>query len=153
MRPIGPMKSFLNSCNHSSPAGNAELKAMLFAIGACVLFIGFLAAVQRVVPQNDRKVIKTHTFPPPPPLAVPDVRTPQSPLPPDANAKFRIVPSSFRGINFQTRSYGTYDFSSGKSRDLVLIDGKFREFRTSEQHWFDLNDVFYTDLTGDGRPE
>ena len=37
--------------------------------------------------------------------------------------------------------------------NLVLIDGQFREFSEIRQHWFDLNDVFYTDLTGDGSPE
>jgi hypothetical protein len=36
--------------------------------------------------------------------------------------------------------------------ELVLNNGRFRHSGASS-HWFDLNDVVYTDLTGDGNPE
>lgn len=84
-------------------------------------------------------------------MPAPPVATTEPP-PADQNWRFREVPANFRGINFKTRSYGTYEFPNGKSRDLVLIDGKFRDYGDSE-HWFDLDDVLYTDLTGDGSPE
>lgn len=69
------------------------------------------------------------------------------------NTKFRVVPSNFSGIDFRTRSYGSYQLSDGRNRELVLVDGQLREFGNSQQHWFDLKDVFYTDLTSDGSPE
>jgi hypothetical protein len=146
------MKNFLN-CSSSKPADPAELKAVLFAVGACVLFIGFLTVAHRAADRSERPVRRIHNYPPPPPaMPVPPLEVPEPPLPSDLNARFRNVPANFRGINFKTRSYGTYEFSNGTSRDLVLIDGKFRDFGDS-QNWFDLNDVLYTDLTGDGSPE
>lgn len=149
---VGFMKSFLNCSNSGKAADPAEVKAVLFAVGACVLFIGFLTAVHRSEPRRNRTVVKSQTYPPPSrAMPVPPVEV-TAPPPSDLNARFRVVPASFRGINFMTRSYGTYQFSDGTNRELVLIDGKFRDFGDA-QNWIDLNDVFYTDLTGDGRPE
>ena len=145
------MKCFINRFTPSGPADSGELKAILFALGACFLFIGFLTVAQRSAPRNTRGRI--YVSPPPPrEMPVPPLRVEPPPPPVDMYARFREVPPSFSGINFATRSYGTYQLSNGTNRDLVLIDGHFREFGDS-QHWFDLNDVLYTDLTGDGRPE
>ena len=69
------------------------------------------------------------------------------------NARFRVVPENFREINFMTRSYGTYEFSNGTNHELVLVDGKARDFENSREQLFDVNDILFTDLTGDGRPE
>lgn len=144
------MKCSTNFFKCSGPADPAEKKAILFAVLSCLLFIGFLSVVSRFAPR-DRRVTKIHVSPPPlpvkpatPPLVV------ERPL--DLNSKFRLVPENFKGIDFATRSYGSYRLSAGERRDLVLIDGQFREFG-DQQHWFDLDDVFYTDLTGDGNPE
>jgi len=149
------MKSFLNSCNSSKSADPAEVKAVVFAVGVCLLFIGFLSAIHRSEPRHNRTTVVTSYEAPPPERPVPPVTiTEPPPLPvPDLNARFRVVPWGFREINFMTRSYGTYEFSNGTNRDLVLVDGKARAFENSQQQWFDLNDVLFTDLTGDGRPE
>ena len=144
------MKCFTNSFSFSGPSDPAEVKAVLFALLACFLFIGFLTVAQRRTIPVERRVTKVRSYPPPPPVMPAPVMA--EPRPPDLNSRFRVVPSNFRGIDFATRSYGNYQFSSGTNRELVLVDGQFREFGNS-QNWFDLNDVFYTDLTGDGSPE
>lgn len=144
------MKCFTNSFKCSGLGDSAELKAVLFAMLACFLFIGFLTVVQRRSSRNEKRITRIRSYTPAPPLR--PVRVEEPPLPPDLNARFRVAPTNFRGINFATRSYGSYRLPNGTSRDLVLIDGQFREFGDS-QHSFDLNDVFYTDLTGDGSPE
>ena len=147
------MKCSMNSFTRGGSADPSEVKAILFALVPCLLFIGFLTAVYRLSPATP--VVKVHIAQPPrPAMPVPPVRETEPPPPPrvDMNARFRVVPASFRGINFATRSYGTYQSSDGSSHDLVLVDGHYREFIISNQ-LFDLNDVLYTDLTGDGRPE
>jgi len=149
------MKSFLNSCNSGKPADQAEVKAILFAAGACVLFIGFLTAFHRSEQRHNRPTVVTSYKAPPSEMPVPPVTITEPPPPPlpDMNARFRVVPAKFRGIDFRTRNYGRYEFSDGTSRDLVLVDGKARDFENSQEQLFDLVDVFYTDLTGDGSPE
>lgn len=146
------MKCFMNSFNPTGPADSGEVKAILFAALSCFLFIGSLTVFHRRTTGNERRVTRIRSYTPPvPALPPPPVRVTEPSLP-DLNARFRVVPSNFRGIDFATRSYGNYELSNGTTRDLVLVDGQFREFGDS-QHWFDLNDVFYTDLTGDGKPE
>ena len=144
------MKCSMNSFKSSGPADRAELKAVVFALASCFVFIGFLVGVHRSAARNVRPVTKIRISPPPPPAPPPAVRITERR--PDRNEAFRVVPSNFRGLDFESRSYGDYRSSNGTIRDLVLIDGQFREFGDSS-HWFDLNDVFYTDLTGDGIPE
>jgi hypothetical protein len=147
------MKCSMNGFTRSGSADSGEVKAILFALIPCLVFIGYLAFVFREVPRKDRRVFSVRDTTPPA-MPVPPVRVtePPPPPPPDMNSRFRVVPASFRGIDFATRSYGTYQSSDGTSHDLVLVDGHYREFGESQQ-WFDLNDVLYTDLTGDGRPE
>jgi hypothetical protein len=145
------MKCSINRFTPSRPADSGELKAILFALGACFLFIGFLTVAQRRAPRHTRGRVYV-SQPRPPALPAPEIQVEPPPPPVDMYARFREVPASFHGINFATRSYGNYQLSDGTNRNLVLIDGQFREFGDS-QHWFDLNDVVYTDLTGDGRPE
>ena len=143
------MKCAMNSFTNSGPADRAELKAVVFALASCFVFIGFLVAVHRSAARNHRRTTKILLSAPPPP-APPAPRVTERM--PDRNEAFRIVPSNFRGLDFATRSYGDYRFRNGTIRDLVLIDGQFRESGDTS-HSFELNDVFYTDLTGDGVPE
>jgi hypothetical protein len=140
------MKCSMNSFKCSGLVDRAELKAIVFALAPCVLFIGFLVAVHRSAERNFRTTTKIHIPPPAPPAPRVTERLP------DKNEAFRVVPSNFRGLDFGLRSYGDYRLSNGSIRDLVLVNGQFREFGDTS-HWFDLNDVFYTDLTGDGVPE
>ena len=62
------------------------------------------------------------------------------------------MPASFKGIDFNNRSYGTYGFRDGRHVELELSGGQFRLFLDSN-HWFDIQDVFYADVTGDQNPE
>ena len=134
----------------------SELKAILFALGACFLFIGLLTAANRSKPGKHKFATRDRTYQVPPPLPVqpPDVVT-EVPAPPpslDVNQRFRFAPKMFQPYDFKNRSYGNYILSDGKETDLALINGQFRLY-TSSSHWFDLNDVFYTDVTGDGGVE
>lgn len=140
------MRSSINSFKCSDPA---EKKAMMFALLSCFLFIGFLTAVNRRAPRDN--IAKGYAYAPSiPAKPVPPPRITDRPL--DMNSKFRVAPSNFSEINFLTRSYGNYQLSNGTNRDLVLIDGRFREIGAT-QHTFELDDVLYADLTGDGLPE
>jgi hypothetical protein len=80
-----------------------------------------------------------------------EVPAPPQP-PPDVNQRFRFAPKMFEAYDFKNRSYGNYITSDGKKVDLTLINGQFRQF-SSTSHWFDLNGVFYIDVTGDGSDE
>ncbi len=145
------MKCSSNFFKCSGPADPAEKKAILFAALSCLLFIGFLSVVNRLAAPRRVRVSKIHVSQPP--LPVKPVTPPQiRERAPDLNSRFRLVPANFKGINFATRSYGNYRLSDGKNSELVLIDGQFREFG-NPQHYFDLDEVLYTDLTGDGSPE
>ena len=133
----------------------SELKAVLVALVACLLFIGFLTI--SAASRNRRQVVKNRSYrlphspvkPAPAPQIVNEVQPPPAP---DLNTRFRYVPREFKTTDFTTRSYGKYTLSDGKAVNLALIDGQFRHF-ASTSDWFDLNDVFYTDLTGDDSPE
>ena len=62
------------------------------------------------------------------------------------------MPASYKDIDFYNRSYGTYIFPDGKRAELQLTGGQFRLF-IGTSHWFDIQDVFYADVTGDGNSE
>ncbi len=137
----------MNSFKGSGMADRAELRAVVFALASCFIFIGFLVAINRSPSRIVASTTKIHISPPPPP---PAPRITERPA--DRNQMFRIVPTNFMGVDFENRSYGDYRSPNGAKRELVLTDGGFREFGDTSQ-WFNLNDVFYTDLTGDGVPE
>ena len=139
----------MNSFKSSGLADRAELKAIVFALASCFVFIGFVVAIHRSAARNVRPATRIQLSPPPPPAPLPPRIRERMP---DRNDVFRIVPSNFKGIDFDNRSYGDYRSSNGVNRELVLANGAFREFGDTSQ-WFNLNDVFYTDLTGDGMPE
>ena len=151
------MNCFIKKSGSGGP-DSSELKAILFALGACFLFIGFLTAANRSRPGKHRYVARDRTYQvpaPPPPVHVPEVVTEvpaPPPPPPDLNQPFRYAPKMFAGFDFKNRSYGNYTLPDGKKADLALFNGQFRHYG-STSHWFDLNDVFYTDLTGKGGVE
>lgn len=136
-----------------STTDGAEKKAIVFAVLSCLVFIGFLTIAQRLSLRHSRAETRIHLSPPPLPPVNPVTAPLVAERPPDLNSRFRVAPANFKGMNFATRSYGNYRLSEGRNRDLVLIDGQFRDFGDLQQHWFDLDDVLYTDLTGDGSPE
>lgn len=130
---------------------DSEKKAIGFAVLSCLVFIGLLSVVTRSSARTgkyQRKVLIADSAPASRPTTAPM----STHRPPDSNTRFRVAPANFRGINFATRSYGNYRFTDGTDRELVLVDGQFRDFRNLN-NWFDLDDVLYTDLTGDGSPE
>ena len=136
-----------------SGGNSSELKAVLFALAACFLFIGLLTAANRSRPGKHRYAARDRTYQiPPPPVQVPEVVTEMPPPPPDVNEPFRYAPKMFQVYDFKNRSYGNYKLSDGKEVDLALINGRFRQYGNTS-HWFDLNDVFYSDVTGDGAVE
>ena len=150
------MNCFIKRPGSSGP-DRSELKAVLFALAACFLFIGFLTAANRSKPEKHRVVVSDRTYHVPPPPALPvqppnvDTEVP-APPPPDVNQRFRFAPKMFQVYDFKNRSYGNYKLSDGKEVDLTLTNGQFRQYGTSS-HWFDLNGVFYTDVTGKGGVE
>ena len=62
------------------------------------------------------------------------------------------VERNFRGIDFKERSY-PYRFSWGKRINVPLKNGRYEYDFRIERGWFDVSDVYVTDLTNDGRPE
>ncbi|HEV8428479.1 MAG TPA: hypothetical protein VGQ41_11320 [Pyrinomonadaceae bacterium] len=154
------MNCFRKTPTSSGAPDSSEIKAVLFALLACLLFIGFLTAFHWLGPRNRRQVtiIRSDQVPPPPlrpfekPRSAPQVSVEVPPPPFDLNARFRVVPSNFRTIDFKNHSYGNYRLSDGRDVDLALTGGQFRHYGGSS-HWFDFNDAYYTDLTGDGSPE
>jgi hypothetical protein len=67
----------------------------------------------------------------------------------DPLESFRFVPENFRGVDFKNFSYGVYLTADDKPVSLNLTDGKMWD----ASGWFNLQDVYYKDITGDGRLE
>lgn len=57
------------------------------------------------------------------------------------NAKFRIVPDDFKGVDFRNFPY-PYKFFNGKRTNIVLTDGGFEYDFDGDRGWFDFKDVF-----------
>ncbi len=69
------------------------------------------------------------------------------------NEKFRIAPEGFKQIDFENFSY-PYKFSyNGRKINFTLKDGEYEFDLTDDRGWFNFSDVFYVDLTNDGKPE
>jgi hypothetical protein len=123
------------------PFDRAERKALLFAFLFCALFI-FLLSVS-VPAKRARKlpltVLSTTPFEP-----VPSVPSFKKPL-----EEFRFVTENFREVDFKNFSYGVYTISEGKTHGLTLTDGQMWD----DFGWFNLEDVYYKDITGDGSAE
>lgn len=69
----------------------------------------------------------------------------------DSLGKFRVRPEHFEQIDFKNYSYGPYTSSEGRKIDLRLDHGELK--LPNHSGWFTLKDVYYTDMTGDGRAE
>ncbi len=74
----------------------------------------------------------------------------------DPLEKFRVKPREFEQFDFNNYSYGPYTsgpytLAGGKKIDLRLTHGLLELPNNSS--WFELKDVYYTDLTGDGKAE
>lgn len=130
----------------------AERKALLVAAIVCFFFIAFNATLR---PSNDA----------PRAASVPDLPyAPSAPVPPkkmlgssepvsygDSFAKYRIKTEAFYDIDFWNYSYGSYTLSDGKKIDLTLLNSKLDVPNNPDS--FALKDVYYKDVTGDGRAE
>lgn len=125
-----------------TPIGKSEQKALCIALLVSLLFI---ALVSIVFSYSARKK-KSPTIN----ILTTDLSEP-GPRPfNDPNDSFRVVPENFKHIDFKNRSYGVYT-SSGTVLDLTLHDRYHRVADSSG--WFRWEDVFYKDVTGDGRAE
>lgn len=117
------------------------MKATLFALLTLIFSLSFFALFFRPrLPATHPRLTDNL---PPAPAASPQVQAA------DPNEKFRIVPSNFTHVDFKNRYYGLYK----NSIELNLIDGKYEYSYGDGGEWFDLKDVYYTDVTGDESPE
>lgn len=124
------------------PFDRSEKKALLFAFLFCALFIVLLslsAPVKRI--RRPLTILSTT------PLTKPF--EPSVPSPADPLERFRVVPENFREVDFKNFWYGVYTISDGKTHDLTLADGQMWD----DSGWFNLQDVYYKDITGDGSAE
>jgi hypothetical protein len=67
------------------------------------------------------------------------------------NERFKISPEEFKQIDFKNYSY-PYKLSYGR-RNIILNNGEYEYDFSDDRGWFSLSDVYYVDLTGDGKPE
>ena len=122
-----------------------ERKALLYAALFSCLFIVFLAVMR---PHPSQLTLSTNDFTLPPPTY--KVNEPElSSM--DSFAKFRVRPEHFDQIDFTNHSYGPYTSANGKKLDLRLDHGLLE--LPNRSGWFELRDVYYTDMTGDSREE
>jgi hypothetical protein len=127
------------------PFDDTEKKALLFACLSCLLFIVLLSVF--VAGTRSSKQVATTLIPPPvPPIKLPDAseRISASHL-----GRFRVVPENFSAVDFRNFSYGVYKNSDGKMHNLTLGEGQMWD----DSGWFNLQDVYYKDMTGDGQAE
>jgi|SRR5678815_337649 len=125
------------------PFDRTEKKALLFAALFCALFIGLLSAFspgKRI--RKEQSTLLSTT-----PLTTPF--EPPVPSHVDPLEQFRFVPENFSKVDFKNFTYGVYSVSVGKPVSLTLNDGKMWD----DSGWFNLEDVYYQDVTGDGSPE
>jgi len=125
------------------PFDRREKKALLFAVVFCALFIGLLGLLAPVLRVRKKQLTLLSTTP---------LTTPFEPTEPrflDPLAQFRIVPVNFSKVDFENFSYGVYPSSDLKPFSLTLTGGKMWD----DSGWYELQDVYYKDVTGDGSPE
>lgn len=133
------------------PTDRAELKAVLFALVICGLFITFLTAVHEPSPRIRKASYNELVIPTP---AAPDQLRQLSDPPPPADLieeEFREVPEHFKNVDFKNYSYGPYALPNGGTLDLTLYNGELT--LPLNPGWFSFRDVYYKDVTGDGKAE
>jgi len=124
------------------PFDRTERKALLVAFFFCAVFIGLLSvsAPEKRARKKPLTIVDTPLptaqYEPPPPFTPP-------------LEKFRLQPEIFWNFDFMNFSYGKYVSSDGKSQALNIQRGLLN----GEKEWFEVKDVFYKDLTGDGVAE
>lgn len=132
-----------------APAHGAELKAVVFALLVCGLFIAFLTVVRPPSRRTPRLSYGDVAIPTPMPLN--KLMKLSEPPPVDPTESFRVVPESFKLFNFRVHSYGLYTFADGRQIQLTLQGSDLT--LPNRSGWFSLRDVYYTDLTGDDEAE
>lgn len=125
------------------------MKATVFSLLSLIVSLCFFALLFRPARLVD-PALQTNC-PTAAPIASP--RAPVETKPADPNEKFRIAPSNFAHIDFANRSYGVYRGSWKDTISLNLINGDYDYSDGNEGGWFRLKDVYFTDVTGDERPE
>lgn len=125
------------------PFDRSEKKALLVAFLFCAVFVGLLSlsAPAKRVRQKRLTVLSTT------PVTTPSEPLTSSYIPP--SERYRIIPENFSEVDFQNFSYGIYKSPELKPLSLTLTDGKMWD----DSGWFNLQDVYYRDITGDGSPE
>jgi hypothetical protein len=68
------------------------------------------------------------------------------------NERFKITPGDFKQIDFKNYSY-PYKFDYGRKINIALKNGEYEYDIENDRGWFNLSDVYYVDLTGNGNPE
>src|ERR1041385_8236813 len=127
------------------PFDRSERKALLVATLFSFAFIVFVAVMR---PKS--QTTTTHVELPPIPATTNKFREADLSMA-DALAKFRVKPNDFEQFDFNNHSYGSYTLAEGKKIDLRLTQGLLELPNTSS--WFELKDVYYTDMTADGKAE
>lgn len=122
------------------PFDRSERKALLAAGIACLIFVGFLATIR---PRDEAP----STSVPSKKLLVASEPAPSG----DSFETYRIKTEDFYDVDFWNFSYGSYTLSDGKKVPLTLRNSALVVPNTSDT--FALKDVYYTDVTGDGRAE
>jgi hypothetical protein len=130
------------------PIDCVERKALVIAGICCLVFIGFISVVRQPAAKI-RKVTTTVTMP----MPIEPTKLLESDNGPvkDSLERQRVVPANFKHIDFKNRSYGPYSYTNEKEIDLKLKDSEL--LLPSYSGWFSLKDVYYKDLTDDGKPE
>lgn len=123
-----------------------ERKALLYAALFSCLFIVVLG-IARPHPRPTKTLTTEVLVPTPAPYKVNEPEF--SSL--DSFAKFRVKPEHFEQVDFTNYSYGLYRASTDDNFFLTLEHGLLE--LPNGSGWFELKDVYYTDLTGDGREE
>jgi hypothetical protein len=122
------------------PIDRSECKALIAAAVACLVFIIFLFAI-RPRDYESRASI--------PPERVP--LSSDSASAGDSLAMYRIKTEDFYETDFWNFSYGPYTLPDGKKINLNLENSRLE----LPNNWgsVSLKDVYYKDVTGDGRAE
>lgn len=127
----------------------SEVTALLVSLLSSAIFLMWFASRFEPEQPEPRVIISCA---PSPTTALSEVKQPEAPN--DPNERFRLMPGNFVSADFANWSYGIYRFG-GKVFTLTLDRGKqeilFEEGGGGET--FSLRDVFYTDVTGDGKAE
>ena len=126
------------------------MKAFVLSILTSLVFLIFIGLLFH---SDEREHRRIQYIPPQSVADCPKVNTVTEPV--DPNEKFRFIEGRWSHIDFKTRSYGEYKFSSGERLDLTVYNGEFEyDFGPDkERGWFFIKDTFFTDVTGDGKDD